>query len=866
VRSRIIATISAATLTIGGLAGILVGTTGIAGAAPVVDTSPTATSQPYTIGSGAVSSPTATPSSTTTGASGVEYTVSFITPVALTPGTDTIDVNDPSGKTGFPLVPADYTIVNPGGSYIQGATAPAVTTLSTAATLTAPPSGITLSIAAPTVSGTTIAAGSTVEVIITGVVNPSTAGVYSLQIWTSQDPVAATTASYSIAGAAASTCVGLAATAAPTAPAYAAVTGGHPTGTTAASSTALAGATGVTYCLPGTATAGAAIGTTETITFTGGTLPATASDYSVNGTAVGTTGFVDTSATSVTIELPVALIAAGAYDVGITGVTSPGAGPLIPVVENQSGGATFHFGTAPASLSVVASPSTGGVVSTWTVTLKATTAIPAGDSLTLFAPSGTTFPINPSQYLFNDNVTTSGNGPLGSTADLSVLNSTAAQSATTFSEVTFITPVLIGTTDTVTLTVIGVTNPVAGVYSNAGTTGYFALTSDTDTTKAAAASTTIGVPTSTSSLYVSVTPPTPSAAGATYKIASFQVDSSGIAAGGSFEVSAPAGTILPNLATDYAIGDITHPASAGVPTSVTYETTTADVLITVPTAVAAGDILSLTIMGVTNPGAGVYTLELGGVQGLTTLAAAPNAAVTGATWSFTKSTTGAVFIWAGGKAFPITSVANYDAVVAAIPKADRATVVTGVTVTPAQITGTSRPGTLLQVVGKATIWVVGTTGNVYSFNSPSNLLTDGYNPGNVVPVESLAGLIPASGFAPTAAVTWADDSLLSGSKGGIYLIEGGTAFPVTTPTELASIQQWDKAKIIAGTVTAAQTNQAPASGTLFQAIGTKGVYVSYQGVLYTIVSPTILLADGYTWAMVKGVPSVSTLPIAVVSS
>jgi hypothetical protein len=377
------------------------------------------------------------------------------------------------------------------------------------------------------------------------------------------------------------------------------------------------------------------------------------------------------------------------------------------------------------------------------------------------------------------------------------------------------------------------------------------------------------VPTSTSTLYVTATPNTPGAT-ATYRIASFQVNGSGIPAGGTFEVEgqtdAP-GTIFPTTTTDYTLIDLTHPADGGVPTAITYDAFTSNVIITVPNAIPAGDILALTIAGVTNPtSGGVFSLQLGGpVQGLSVLTSAPNAALSGPNFGITKSNDGAVFNWAGGKAFPITSQAEYAMVIGNYPKPLRPTVATGVTVTPAQITGTARPGTLIKVVGKSTIYVVGTTGNVYSFNSPSNFINDGYNPGAVVPVESLAGLIPASGAAPTAAQTLADDALLAGSKGGVYLMEGGEAFPLTSPTQLATVEGWDKAKVISGTVTANNTNAAPASGILFQAAGTKGVYVSYDSVLYTIVSPTILTADGYTFGMVKVVPSVSQLPIAVVT-
>jgi len=392
---------------------------------------------------------------------------------------------------------------------------------------------------------------------------------------------------------------------------------------------------------------------------------------------------------------------------------------------------------------------------------------------------------------------------------------------------------------------------------------------------AAAPAVTLAATSTTGQFTVTVNPNTPAATGVTYMTGPFSA-STAFAAGSQIEIEAPTGTTFPSVPSDYELYDLSTPSSTQQPSAVAIDGTANDMILTLASPLNAGDNLKLVVNDVTNPPAGVYTLSLGAVTTgdalslFTTLPATPNAGVTYPNGAIVRNPNGAEYIFAGGKAFPITS----PAVGHAIYEADHGHVPSVVQLSSALpasvITGPARPGTLLQVAGKAPIYVVGTNGtSVYSFTSPSNFLGDGYDPNNVVEISALTTSTTGGcctytpGTAPTAAQTMADGALLRTKAGGVYLVEGGTAFPVTNGSLLKTIQKVDPAQVLQNiTITATNTNQPTANGTLLQQIGTKGVYVSYQGVLYPLPSPKELTSDGYTFQMVVMVPSLGPNPTA----
>jgi hypothetical protein len=856
------------------LAGILV-----SGAIPVgasITPAPTVASNTYTIGTGAtssvsvaLSSDTASTADTNGNLSTSNYTITFTAPTNLVGGTDSITIEDPTGDTCFPDLASAYTIVDNGGTGGGTATSASVPASGFGAgscgALTIPETyAPSATVTIPGSSSNVIGAGQTVELIVAGVGNPVTVGTYNLSLYTDTTPVATTSNSYSIIAAA--TCTGLLSPSAPAAGAQESVAG-------------------VTYCSGHMAVAGT-LASTDTISWTipDATLPTLPSYYTATDATTGTSftpGSVSVSnnglVNAVVSFSGFAAATGNVIDIQILNVTNPGiaAPPPSTVIDTTTPATTitvaptYSYTPGVTGITLVTNPVTASVGSTWTTSFKLTTSDPA--TITLTAPTGTVFPTNAALYTLTDNISHGAAVGIGAVA--------VAGGPPPTVTITLTNPVDAAGGDTITITILGVTNPAAANYDTststiAGGTAY-AVNTSVDTFVATGPPFTIGLPSSAiSSLSVIATPATAGAV-ASYRIGTLST-SAALAAGNTITLEAltaagvsstsTSATVWPTTLTDYTIYDVTHPASGGTPTAAAYVSSTGEIQLTLPNAIASGDQLQFLITGVTNPGNGVYTIGVSGSVALVaTLATAPNAGIACADRVFVQLTTGAIYNCAGGKAFPVPSIAAYQAIHATFAKGTYPVVVKG-TITPSQVTGTATPGTLIQVAGKATIWVVGTTGNVYSFNSPSNFTASGYNPKNVIVVNNLAGLIPASGFAPTAAVTFADDALLQGSKGGVYLMEGGTAFPVTTPTQLASIQQWDKAKIIAGTVTAVNTNQAALHSVLVQVIGTKGVYVIYGGVAYTILSPTILFADGYTWQMVKGIPSLMTIPIVTTTA
>ncbi len=222
------------------------------------------------------------------------------------------------------------------------------------------------------------------------------------------------------------------------------------------------------------------------------------------------------------------------------------------------------------------------------------------------------------------------------------------------------------------------------------------------------------------------------------------------------------------------------------------------------------------------------------------------------------------YVFAGGRAF-----LGSPSELAALRKVDYAKVSSAPVGMSAPTSTVPRSGTLLTtraVNGNATVYFAGTDGELHGFSTGHQLSSDGYDIALVVTVPSLGGLevgsaAGADGSAASALSTRADGAIVN-SSGMYYVFAGGRAFGISSPSVRARVQKADKAKVLVGSVGAAEKGAAIAGGVLLSVPGT--VYVSYSGALYTFKTTTQLDHDGYGGTTAVPVPG--TAGLSVVSS
>lgn len=291
----------------------------------------------------------------------------------------------------------------------------------------------------------------------------------------------------------------------------------------------------------------------------------------------------------------------------------------VPAVVAQTGAATaqsvvttqdYTIGNGPVSgPTAVAQPNTAGATSNYTVGFTTPTALSATTgTITLSDPANATiFPAAQNDYFVIDNTAASGPQPVSS-VQLGSGNHSA----------TLVLGSAIPAGHSVSIYVVGATNP-----ANAGT---YSLNLSTSGNPAVASTPTYQIGSSSSTPAFSAVA-TPAAAGgsATYTIGSFKAAET-IAAGGvlaitSYATSGTDNVAFPTDAAAYKVTDLTTQASFA-PGAVTIATagngrTGEAVLLQLPSAIAAGDELSVTVNGVHNPTS---------TQTDTITAAAPNTA------------------------------------------------------------------------------------------------------------------------------------------------------------------------------------------------------------------------------------------------
>ena len=182
---------------------------------------------------------------------------------------------------------------------------------------------------------------------------------------------------------------------------------------------------------------------------------------------------------------------------------------------------------------------------------------------------------------------------------------------------------------------------------------------------------------------------------------------------------------------------------------------------------------------------------------------------------------------------------------------------------------TPRPGTLVStraVDANPTVYVVGTSGDLYGFAGPAQFVGAGFDPALVVTVPSLGGLkvsATSAGAAGLTAFSTSADGAIVDSGGAYYVFAGAKAFRVPTPAALVAVQKADPAKALPARVTSAETAAPIASGALLSVAGGNGVFVSYNGDAYLFKTLAQVLRDGYGGTAAVPVPG--TGPLTVLS-
>ncbi len=772
------------------------------------------TTNAYTIGApwGAVSSVSASPATAGEGAS-TNFQVTFNVPSALSGTSNDWVAITPS--TSLASAPPSSSVAIFGGSCIQAGTSGTG----------GPGSGAASGVMIELLSTCSLAAGQKVEVDFVADA-PAVLGALHFTVTTSKNATGASSSNISVTTAGPQLAAGSVAFGANTTYSVSDV----PVANLSSSQTTLKLSAGVTGGTEALTFYNGSAGYTVTYTPSGGSATADA----VSGVALSSNGSV------ATLTLATALASGD-----VLNVTAKGTNPA-PSVTSQSNNVTMQpgngtaettgsisFGQSVTALTVVPSSLVAGASSNYVISFKASDAVGAGGAIYLSETDeqtdfATVFGIEVTDTTQSWHIVATGSTLAPGSAKIPLSQG-------------------INAGDTVSLIVAGVSNPPAGTVSD------FALYTSADSVPVDAAPYTIGA---SAGVNVSVSSGTAGSL-ASYTVSDLFANAALVGGSSTITIDAPAGTTFPNDPSDYAVQDATTPSGSGTVTAALAGGGSNDVTIKVPGNINVGDRLTLSVQDVINPSVAstAYTIGLvGNVTGPSTAAAPfPHAAATypnGAIISFA----GAEYVMAGGHAFGVGSAKD----LTALERVDHAKAVASAAGVK-RPSGAPRAGTLLftrPVNGNATVYVVGTDGELHGFASPKQLKNDGYDAALVVTVPSLGGVTVgrsagAEGSAGTALGTSSDGAIVD-SSGTYYVFAGGRAFKISGSSELGAVQKGDKAKVVSGTVSSAKINAGIASGVELSAPGK--VYVSYQGDLYPFKSVTQLRDDGYGGTAAVPVP------------
>jgi hypothetical protein len=315
--------------------------------------------------------------------------------------------------------------------------------------------------------------------------------------------------------------------------------------------------------------------------------------YSVTVTPSGGSAGADTvtnasaSGATVTLTLATALVNGDALVITATGsnpassasaqadhiTVAPGNGT--PETTNS-----IAFGGSVTALAVAPSTLVAGASATYSVGFTASDASSSGGYIYLTEPAG---PTN-----------------FSSVSGIEVIDTTrnwhfvASGAVLTSGSVTIPLTDSISAGDSISLLIVGVTNP-----TSPGTIGDFSAATSGDPVATDAPAYAI-VANASPGVLVTVNPTT-TAAVATYTIAN--VRASGALAGGTatIKLEAPSGTLFPNNPAFYGITDSTNSGGSGTVSAAVTGGGTNDVTFTVPNTINSGDVLTLTVADVVNP-------------------------------------------------------------------------------------------------------------------------------------------------------------------------------------------------------------------------------------------------------------------------
>ena len=466
-----------------------------------------------------------------------------------------------------------------GGSCIQGGTS------GSAGGGAATTSGITIDLS----SSCTIGSGDQVEVDFTASA-PSTPGGFTFNVTTSNNETSAVSNTVAVRNAG------------PTLSAVSYLFGDNTTYTVSDVPVASVSSGGNTLTVKPVGSAGSAVMA----------LAGAAGAYSVSVTPAGggaaasdAVQKVARSGSSVTLTLATALTNGEIVDLTANGAnpTSSSTSVTDALSVQPGNGASeqtnaITFGHAVTDVTVTSSTPIPRAPATYTLAFKATGALASGGSITLSEQAGPTDFSGAGGVLVTDLTQKWHYVATGAT-----LKSGSAQIPV---------PSNINAGDVVTLTLINVANP------RAGTIGDFAVTTSADVVPAYAAPYSIGVAVNPG-VVVSVNP-TSTGALAGYVISNLHASTALSASTSTITLHGPKGTVFPGLASDYAFQDSTHASSTGTVKTIVSGGGTNNVQLDVPTNIAAGDILTITIQDAINPGTSSsnYAIDIvGGVVGPT---------------------------------------------------------------------------------------------------------------------------------------------------------------------------------------------------------------------------------------------------------
>jgi hypothetical protein len=541
--------------------------------------------QDYTIGPGAVLHATAVAQPDTAGAT-ANYTVGFTTPLTLFGGSSTITLSAPPGSVKFPSANNAYVLIdNTNASGDQVFSSVSVSPGGESATLTLSAS---------------VAAGSSLAVLVIGATNPANPGSYSIDIATSANPEPASTANFEIVAAASPPSFSPVAT-----PALVGGLSTYTVGTFEAASNLSAGDEVAVSSYVGP-------GAVDNIGF-----PTSTSSYKIEdlttsvelvpeAVAVSAVGSGETGET-VALVLPSAIAAGDELSVTINGVRNPTTTQVDTITAAAPSTATpsqatLRIGTSVTEPSFTLSETGAGASGVgYSVGFKLTTDLPQGGTVTLVAPSGTSFS--------GASVTLVDLTHLSASAAIppSSLTVSASSGSSTANVLTVTVPHLLFAGDSVSLDVSGVVNPPAGSYG--GQAGDFTVSTSSDVIPVNLPAYTITPAPAPVLASIELSSSAPGAI-AQYTIGDLEATAY-FPVGAQVSLSAPAGTLLPGAPGAYTVDDLTHPSGSAQAISVTGGGTN-QVSLETGASIAQGDFLEIVVSGVVNPPAGTYHMTIVG--------------------------------------------------------------------------------------------------------------------------------------------------------------------------------------------------------------------------------------------------------------